>query len=761
MVAFSNLAATKDAARLQAAVQRFVAALVVFASYLLYLAFSVWRATEDEGLEMLDVAFPALLTLLPAAACLYAALHGARRLWLRTAAVTAVKGMGLSAEQCYAYGLPLEVATVAGAPARAPAAPAAPLVPPPPVALASVRKAGGGAPTTNAALAALLETPSRHGRTRRGSATGGARPADAADALPSRALGLPDSPSRDADAFTAALHDSAAQAAFAPRGDYMGLGGALGAPSVASTSLTVGPLPDVGRARYLEHEASRGAEAAQEAARQRPAPDGLQYLMASPSSRACAPLSLPQWARSASLPPRHALSPERLGGELERLSASLCGAVARHFAGTYLPRLRDSTASLQERGGAEAGSDGPLLPTAFLERRVRGTSSTGAEAGRGTGYAGTAFGALFGPPRTGVSSALAAFPVHSRCPSLDAMIAEPTDGARDMWEARADLDRYLWAGSGFGTSAATAAASPSGRSSGAPPFDVRGYALARLEDLTGVHLRDGSGVKRAPTMGGIAPPWAPVPGKLVPPSPSDPALSSYLGDDVALLVSAGAEGEGRAGDPASLLPTDGQVVLHYWCTMMDAGVAAAAVAGDMTIVRGGAQVQPALRHRLFSSQFVRAGTGGEGGGEEGGAAGAPPAGSKRGGEEHASRRIALQVGRERPRLRPSLLVDGTPVDLSRSLSERAAVPGALALFALLQLDPPGGCASLPGPAAGMLLPKNKEALGPGTLCIGRGAYVNLKGLLEECAGEAARTPAQAVVQSRWEGRPSAGPYGAW
>lgn len=164
--------------------------------------------------------------------------------------------------------------------------------------------------------------------------------------------------------------------------------------------------------------------------------------------------------------------------------------------------------------------------------------------------------------------------------TLDSLLHSPSAGY--VCAQRTALDAFLWSGPGFSNAAAEACATIG--------FDVRAYALHRLERMCGVgYTQDGVCAGKP-----------------------DPSLSEFKGDKVVLMDTLfGAPSTGDANSstssalaslPPGSIPSDSQILLHYLATMTDEGVAKAGV--NTVRVQNG---PPSTLDRLFTSLWLKKG----------------------------------------------------------------------------------------------------------------------------------------------------------
>jgi hypothetical protein len=240
-----------------------------------------------------------------------------------------------------------------------------------------------------------------------------------------------------------------------------------------------------------------------------------------------------------------------------------------------------------------------------------------------------------------------------------------------LWEEKGKLEAFLWGGCAF-SSAAAAAAAGGGRGTA---LDVRGYVLARLEAMAGFGLSDqGEIVGAGAEEGG----YYEAGGGVGAGGGRGGPLPGYEGEGSGLGSSSGGGGSGSgSGADAPLLPTDAQILAHYWLTMMDE--ACAHLCSRDLRVRG---APPKNSDRLFSNNFVEFG-GARGGGVARGSIFAGPEGETGG---HPTRRIKLVIRSEAPRFNALLRVDGGLFHTHTPGEGRPGVlPRTLAFFAALLL----------------------------------------------------------------------------
>lgn len=422
------------------------------------------------------------------------------------------------------------------------------------------------------------------------------------------------------------------------------------------------------------------------------------------------------------------------GGDLpplDMLSSSFKAYLAGHIKRIFLPRFTANAAAILERGPTD-GAGRRCFTKAFLERRCL-PEVTPAQRAAGIGAA-SIFDGLGALSSSGSGSSLSAlfpvhrltFPGHPTPVTLDGLCSEYTwredsrymapvssslHGIRapstsspaaaslrsphvNLWREKAELESFLWAGPGFSTSAATAAASSSPSGGGSHAFDIRGYALTRLEAIA-----------------------------------SQPGLATFLGDEVGFgrgvmagsSSSGGGRGFGGGGfglgfmsssqspdtGMLSLLPTDAQLLWHYAVTLLDDLVAQAAGKGRTLKID---DHPPSVLDRIFSATYVdfghpsRAASSSSsvslgGLGSPGQLLGSPSAGSGAGGCGSArptlrpSLRFKLHCINEAPRLQVVIAADGVPVatgHITGADGSRESLPRAIALFAYLQVREAGG-----------------------------------------------------------------------
>jgi len=428
------------------------------------------------------------------------------------------------------------------------------------------------------------------------------------------------------------------------------------------------------------------------------------------------------------------------GKELDGLARDLRACVEIHFKGVYLRRLAKNTSDLLRVCTTEEARS---LTVKFLERRTRlsrmGFASELTQRSMACMSAREAQASLRG---AGAQCAAAFFHLKNLCPlqyahigdaaagsalTLDAYLGEraaaggktaifrPTPTApppnpmgglslagpiyvppsvpltleqrADLWAEKSDLEAYLWAGPAFTNSAAVAGSSGGGGGG----VDVRGYVLSRLESLTSSGLCEGGGnkiVERAS-------------------SSSSYLAAGSISSSSSVLSLAGYEGDGGVaastleGDAASIpfLPSDAQILLHYWATMLDE--AAAKAAKKVLLVR---MAEAKTSDRLFSSNFIEwggassaqiqksGGVGGRGWGFGGGRnlfRGGMAAENLGG---HPTKRLRLVVRSEAPRCCVYMKVDGHLFDSKDSGGvDGGDLPRTLALFSNLLLH------EIPGP----------------------------------------------------------------
>lgn len=487
-------------------------------------------------------------------------------------------------------------------------------------------------------------------------------------------------------------------------------------------------------------------------------PGAMQYRPAERSAVHAVSLPLAEWVKAHKLPLDHPIAAVQSTTALEQLANTVRKAIAVHFTQEYLPRLKKNTDTIIKLGGRDVNSGQAAFTEAFLERRERGARSTGTArsasmlsgsglwgVASGHGAARSSFPTLKGGlNRTTVSAAASeAFAMHKAdlaakrafderrtkaaaapapqpaAPAWGANMfggqqqaaeAEPVpriEGALlKAWHEKTTLDAYLAVGPAIESSGDFSSSSSQHAGAGiVGSFDVQGYVLARLEDLVGCHLPDAR-------------------------VSADPAMSSYLGDEVAL---------NDASVDSRLVPTDAQILLHYFGTMLDEQ-ATVELRGSVWLQGQGGNAAGSedlkAMDRIVSSEFIRlegATTGASSsavangvaflnGGQQVGASstGIPRAGSARGGEEDASRRFAILVSQgpdmsamSATKRKFLLSVDGQTIDLSRSLNARDHAPAVIGLFCKLQVNDKTSSGTIGS---------RSVSSGEHALCLQRGVY---------------------------------------